>query len=200
MEDLRSRERQLFTSPTISTSCLKSATNDGSAGRESGRREGESFLDHASLSGLIIGEESSLTGGRSEDTPTPGEEILRVEGLSRWGAFGVFPFPCGGGRSWGCRSPGKRKDGAAESPRRHRPRRRRRDLSQGKQCSFPFAGGSSRRRNCLPSRGEGKGGASQVFFHTGQSPSQQLRKRLRRQVHQLGKERGAGTAVFREVG
>ena len=49
-------------------------------------------LDHASLSELIIGEESSLTGGRSEDTPTPGEEILRVEGLSRWGAFGDISF------------------------------------------------------------------------------------------------------------
>lgn len=49
-------------------------------------------LDHASLSELIIGEEAGLSCGRHEDAPLPGEEILRVEGLSRWGIFGNVSF------------------------------------------------------------------------------------------------------------
>jgi ABC-type sugar transport system ATPase subunit len=49
-------------------------------------------LDHKSLSELIIGEEVTLSGNRPEDLPSPGEEILRVEGLSRWGTFSNISF------------------------------------------------------------------------------------------------------------
>jgi ABC-type sugar transport system ATPase subunit len=64
-------------------------------------------LDHASLSELIIGEESSLTGGRPEDAPAPGEEILRVKGFPGGGPSAIFPFPCGEGRSWGLQVSGE---------------------------------------------------------------------------------------------